>query len=142
METLFSYSGTSMYFDRLAGRHLEVDELTGAVVAAGERHNVLIPPNRAFLLLLRAVSDAAGSGSRPAGSTIRAACCCSAEALSGGLDARGFVRQSGENLFPLPAAQASAFRGLRNRAQAQASGNTSADAPEPGGFAVYGGTYR
>ena len=66
METLFSYSGelgTSMYFDRLAGRHLEVEALTGAVVAAGERHGVPTPLNRAFLALLRAVSDAAVGGS-------------------------------------------------------------------------------
>ena len=66
METLFSYSGelgTSMYFDRLAGRHLEVEALTGAVVAAGERHGVPTPLNRAFLVLLRAVSDAAAGGS-------------------------------------------------------------------------------
>jgi 2-dehydropantoate 2-reductase len=64
METLFSYSGelgTSMYFDRLAGRHLEIEALTGAVVAAGARHGVPTPLNRAFLALLRAVSDAGGS---------------------------------------------------------------------------------
>src|SRR3979490_656855 len=30
-------AGTSMYFDRLAGRGLEVEALTGAVVAAGQR---------------------------------------------------------------------------------------------------------
>jgi 2-dehydropantoate 2-reductase len=62
MEMLFSYSGelgTSMYFDRLAGRHLEIEALTGAVVAAGERHDVPTPLNRAFLALLRAVSEAA-----------------------------------------------------------------------------------
>ena len=65
METLFSYSGelgTSMYFDRLAGRHLEVEALTGAVVAAGERHGVATPLNRALLVLLRAVSDSAAGG--------------------------------------------------------------------------------
>lgn len=62
MTTLFSYSGelgTSMYFDRLAGRKLEVDALTGAVVAAGERHGIATPINRALLALLRAISDAA-----------------------------------------------------------------------------------
>ena len=62
MATLDSYSGelgTSMYFDRLAGRRLEVDALTGAVVAAGERRGIAAPINRALLALLRAVSDAA-----------------------------------------------------------------------------------
>src|SRR5262249_3545602 len=39
--TLHNFSGelgTSMYFDRLAGRRLEVEALTGAIVAAGDRH--------------------------------------------------------------------------------------------------------
>jgi 2-dehydropantoate 2-reductase len=48
-----------MYFDRLAGRRLEVEALTGAIVAAGERLGVPTPLNRALLALLRAVSDAA-----------------------------------------------------------------------------------
>ncbi len=63
--TLMSFSpelGTSMYFDRLAGRKLEIEALTGAVVAAGERFGIPTPLNRALLALLRAVSDAAGSG--------------------------------------------------------------------------------
>jgi 2-dehydropantoate 2-reductase len=51
--------GTSMYFDRLAGRPLEVEALTGAIVAAGERLGVPTPLNKALLTLLRAVSDAA-----------------------------------------------------------------------------------
>ena len=62
MTQLLGYSpelGTSMYFDRLAGRPLEVDALTGAIVAAGERHGIATPLNRALLTLLRAVSDAA-----------------------------------------------------------------------------------
>ncbi len=62
MATLLTYpaeAGTSMYFDCLAGRSLEVDALTGAIVSAGERHNIATPLNRAFLTLLRAVSDAA-----------------------------------------------------------------------------------
>jgi 2-dehydropantoate 2-reductase len=67
LATLFTYpadAGTSMYFDCLAGRSLEVDALTGAIVAAGERHQIPTPLNRAFLILLRAISDAAGA--RPA----------------------------------------------------------------------------
>jgi 2-dehydropantoate 2-reductase len=61
--TLGTYSGelgTSMYFDRLAGRQLEVEALTGAIVATGERHGIATPINRALLALLRAVNDAAG----------------------------------------------------------------------------------
>ena len=62
MATLFTFSGelgTSMYFDRLAGRTLEVEALTGAIVAAGERHGIATPLNRTLLALLRAVNDAA-----------------------------------------------------------------------------------
>jgi len=51
-------AGTSMYFDRLAGRRSEVDALTGAVVAAGERHHVATPLNRMLLALMRAADDA------------------------------------------------------------------------------------
>jgi 2-dehydropantoate 2-reductase len=55
-------AGTSMYFDRLAGRGLEVEALTGAIVAAGERLHITTPLNSALLTLLRAISDAASSG--------------------------------------------------------------------------------
>jgi 2-dehydropantoate 2-reductase len=61
MATLFTFSGelgTSMYFDRLAGRHLEVEALTGAIVAAGERHGIPTPLNSGLLTLLRAIDDA------------------------------------------------------------------------------------
>jgi 2-dehydropantoate 2-reductase len=64
MASLLTYppeAGTSMYFDRLAGRTLEVEPLTGAIVAAGERVGIATPLNRALLTMLRAVSDAAGS---------------------------------------------------------------------------------
>jgi 2-dehydropantoate 2-reductase len=60
--TLMTYSGelgTSMYFDRLAGRQLEVEALTGAIVTAGERHGIATPINRTLLTLLRAINDAA-----------------------------------------------------------------------------------
>lgn len=56
LATLFTFSGglgTSMYFDRFAGRPLEVEALTGAIVAAGEHHGIATPLNRA----LRAISD-------------------------------------------------------------------------------------
>jgi 2-dehydropantoate 2-reductase len=55
-------AGTSMYFDRLAGRELEVEALTGAIVAAGDRLHIATPLNSALLTLLRAISDAASSG--------------------------------------------------------------------------------
>jgi 2-dehydropantoate 2-reductase len=62
LATLLTYppeAGTSMYFDRLAGRPLEVEALTGAVVAAADRHNIPIPLNRMLLTLLRALSESA-----------------------------------------------------------------------------------
>jgi 2-dehydropantoate 2-reductase len=65
MATLLTYApelGTSMYFDRLAGRPFEVEALTGAIVAAGERLAIPTPLNAMFLTLLRAVADAASEG--------------------------------------------------------------------------------
>jgi 2-dehydropantoate 2-reductase len=61
LATLRTFSGefgTSMYFDRLAGRSLEVEALTGAIVAVAERHGIAAPLNRALLTLLRAINDA------------------------------------------------------------------------------------
>jgi 2-dehydropantoate 2-reductase len=66
LATLMTYpaeAGTSMYFDRLAGRPFEVEALTGAIVAAGERHQIPTPLNRMLLTLLRAVNDAADTSS-------------------------------------------------------------------------------
>ncbi|HVX78735.1 MAG TPA: 2-dehydropantoate 2-reductase [Bradyrhizobium sp.] len=65
LSTLLTYppdAGTSMYFDRLAGRTLEVEALTGAIVAAGQRLQVATPINSALLAMLRAISDAAKPG--------------------------------------------------------------------------------
>jgi 2-dehydropantoate 2-reductase len=59
MATLMTYppeAGTSRYFDRVAGRPLEIEAITGAVVAAAERHKLPVPLNRALLTLLRAVN--------------------------------------------------------------------------------------
>ena len=67
MATLFTFSGelgTSMYFDRLAGRRLEVEALTGAIVAAGARHGIATPLNTTLLTLLRAIDDTAGQPSK------------------------------------------------------------------------------
>ena len=47
-----------MYFDRAAGRALEVEVLTGAIVAVGQRLGIATPLNAALAALLRAVSDA------------------------------------------------------------------------------------
>ncbi|GAA4903935.1 ketopantoate reductase [Actinomycetospora succinea] len=47
--------GTSMLYDRLAGRPLEHEYLTGAVVATGRRTGVPTPLNGAVLALLRGV---------------------------------------------------------------------------------------
>lgn len=49
--------GTSMYFDRLAGRVLEIEALTGALVAVADRFGLPVPINRALLVLCRAVSE-------------------------------------------------------------------------------------
>lgn len=51
-------AGSSMYFDRMAGRPLEVEALTGAVVARGERHRIPTPLLKMLLTLTRAASDA------------------------------------------------------------------------------------
>lgn len=67
LATLLTYpaeAGTSMYFDVLAGRPLEVEALTGAIVAAGQQHAIATPLNRALLTLLRAISDDTGSNRR------------------------------------------------------------------------------
>ncbi|GGO43190.1 putative 2-dehydropantoate 2-reductase [Streptomyces daqingensis] len=47
--------GTSMLYDRLAGRPLEHEHITGAVVRAAERHGIDVPLNRMLLTMLRAV---------------------------------------------------------------------------------------
>jgi 2-dehydropantoate 2-reductase len=62
MTALMTFSGelgTSMYFDRLAGRQMEIEALTGSIVAAGQRHGIPTPVNRVLLTLLRAINDAA-----------------------------------------------------------------------------------
>jgi 2-dehydropantoate 2-reductase len=61
MATLFTFSGelgTSMYFDRLAGRPMEIEALTGVIVAKGAQLGIATPLNSALLTLLRAVNDA------------------------------------------------------------------------------------
>jgi 2-dehydropantoate 2-reductase len=55
--------GTSMLYDRLAGRPLEHEYITGAVVGAAEKHGIDVPLNRAILALLRAASGHGLDGS-------------------------------------------------------------------------------
>jgi 2-dehydropantoate 2-reductase len=50
-------AGSSMYFDRMAGRTLEIDAITGAVVEAGERYRIATPLNRMLLTLARAARE-------------------------------------------------------------------------------------
>ena len=50
-------AGTSMLYDRLAGRPLEHDYLTGAVVREADRLGIPVPLNRAILALLEAIDD-------------------------------------------------------------------------------------
>ena len=49
-----------MYFDALAGRRLEAEALTGAIVRAGARHGIATPMNSAMLTLLNGLSDGMG----------------------------------------------------------------------------------
>ncbi|MGF7233492.1 MAG: 2-dehydropantoate 2-reductase [Frankia sp.] len=55
-------AGTSMLYDRLAGRPLEHEALIGTVVRIGAERGVPTPVCSAFAALLAAVSDAAVSG--------------------------------------------------------------------------------
>ncbi len=55
-------AGNSMLFDRLRGRALESEFLTGAVVRAGQAAGVRVPLNEAVLTLLRATSRGAAAG--------------------------------------------------------------------------------
>lgn len=53
-------AGSSMYFDALAGRRLEAEALTGAIVRAGARHGIATPMNSAMLTLLNGLSNGMG----------------------------------------------------------------------------------
>lgn len=52
-------SGSSMFYDRLAGQPLEHEALTGALVAVAHRHGIAVPLNEALLALLRVIDPAA-----------------------------------------------------------------------------------
>lgn len=49
--------GSSMLYDRLAGRPLEYEAITGAVVRHGRRHGIATPLNDAVYALLAAISE-------------------------------------------------------------------------------------
>lgn len=52
-------SGSSMLYDRLAGRPLEADALYGAVLRAAERHGIEVPRHRLLAALLGALGSPA-----------------------------------------------------------------------------------
>ena len=58
-------AGSSMLFDRLAGRALEHDALYGAAARAGHRHGIPTPTTDAVGALLAAVSEALGGREAP-----------------------------------------------------------------------------
>lgn len=55
-------NGTSMLFDRMAGKPLEHEAITGHVVAAGRRAGVPTPANEVVLALLRGLDGAVTQG--------------------------------------------------------------------------------
>lgn len=57
-------AGTSMLYDRRAGRRLETDARNGAVVRIGKRHGIATPLNAAVCALLDASVDCAPGGER------------------------------------------------------------------------------
>jgi len=54
--------GTSMLYDRLAGRELENELLSGAITRLGRRHGVPTPANQAMYALIGALAPAPGGG--------------------------------------------------------------------------------
>ncbi|OKI04584.1 hypothetical protein A6A06_07360 [Streptomyces sp. CB02923] len=59
--------GSSMLYDRLAGRPMEHEHITGAVVRAGERHGLPTPLNGMLLTLLRTVDREIRAGKHTTG---------------------------------------------------------------------------
>ena len=53
-----STGGTSMLYDRLAGRPLEYDHITGALIRSAERTGTPVPLNRAIYALLKGLDGA------------------------------------------------------------------------------------
>ncbi|MEM9515596.1 MAG: ketopantoate reductase C-terminal domain-containing protein [Actinomycetota bacterium] len=61
--------GSSMGYDREAGRPLEFDALTGAIVRAGQRHGIPTPGNQLVLALLATLDDHLRAGAMERGPT-------------------------------------------------------------------------
>ncbi|MBO0692774.1 MAG: 2-dehydropantoate 2-reductase [Acidimicrobiaceae bacterium] len=57
--------GTSTYYDRLAGRPMEHDDINGAVVRAARRHGIATPLNDLILTLMRALDKGRQCESEP-----------------------------------------------------------------------------
>lgn len=57
-----SLHGTSTYYDRVAGRSMEHEELTGDVVRAARRHGIATPLNDVILTLMRALDKGRRGG--------------------------------------------------------------------------------
>ncbi|MGW1892340.1 ketopantoate reductase family protein [Streptomyces sp. NPDC002004] len=57
LRTMPAESGSSMLWDRLAGRPLEYDARNGAVVRAGARLGIPTPHNETATALLEAISE-------------------------------------------------------------------------------------
>lgn len=55
LESFTAQDGTSMLYDRLAGRSLEHEEISGVVTRLGRRHGVATPANQAMYALLGAL---------------------------------------------------------------------------------------
>lgn len=64
--------GTSMLYDRLAGRPLEHEFITGALVRAADRHGLAVPANRTILTLLRILSTGLAATGNASGSDPKA----------------------------------------------------------------------
>jgi 2-dehydropantoate 2-reductase len=55
-------AGTSMLYDRLAGRELENELISGAITRLGRRHGVPTPVNQAMYALLGSLATAQSPG--------------------------------------------------------------------------------
>jgi 2-dehydropantoate 2-reductase len=64
-------SGSSMYYDRVAGRPLEHEALTGALVEVAARHGVAVPHHETVLALLRLLDPGAERGVLAGGASSR-----------------------------------------------------------------------
>jgi 2-dehydropantoate 2-reductase len=65
-------AGTSMLYDRLAGRPMEEDAIYGAVVRAGRRHGIGTPVTGTVLALLAAISEGSATAAISEGSATAA----------------------------------------------------------------------